>query len=194
MKYKKINLPFKISDLEPNIDTLTVETHYNKHHTAYENKFNAGSEGTDLEKFANIKEVMNNYKKIDDSLKILVRNAGGGLINHDFYWNQFVIKRELTEIEENIKNEVSLQFGSLDKFKEEVTNKGINVFGSGWVWLIKDENNYKIITTPNQENPWMNNQNDVILGIDLWEHAYYIKYKSNRKEYIDNIWALTIFR
>lgn len=190
MKYIKTILPYKNNELEPYIDALTVETHYNKHHSAYETNFNAGAEGTELENYNTIEEVMINYKNISDELKPLVRNNGGGLINHNFYWNQFPVNRELTSTEVEHRELIKTQYGSIDSFKEEIIKKGLSIFGSGWVWAVVKDNKIEIITTPNQENPWMENITNVILGVDVWEHAYYLKYKQDRKTYIENILTL----
>ena len=109
-------------------------------------------------------------------------------MHHNFFWKQFVLDRELSNKEKESKELVIKQFGSIDKFKEEVQKKALSLFGSGWVWVVIVNNKLEIINTPNQENPWMSKKDNVILGIDVWEHAYYLKYKSNRKEYINNIW------
>lgn len=186
MKYKKINLPYSTNALEPNISEQTVETHYNKHHSAYEKNFNIGSKDTEIEKFNNIKDVMLNYSSFNNELKKLIKNQGGGLINHDFYWNQFIIKRDLTKKEEEYRKIISDQFNDKKELINEIIEKGLSVFGSGWVWVVIIDGKASVITTPNQENPWMNGIEEVVLGIDLWEHSYYLDYKQDRKTYIEN--------
>ncbi len=181
MKYKRIELPYSYNVLEPIVDALTMETHYEKHHKGYESKFNESIKGTTLENYDSIENLMLDFNNIDESLKTITRNAGGGLINHNFYFNQFSNEYEIN-IDEIIK-----EFNSLDNFKEQMISKGMAVFGSGWVWLIKNNNKLEIITTPNQDNPWMLGIEEVIIGIDLWEHAYYLKYKQDRKSYIQNL-------
>lgn len=194
MKFKKVELPFAKNALEPYIDEVTVDTHYEKHHTAYETGFNAGIENTPIAEFNSIEEVMLNFESIQEDKKAVVRNAGGGLFNHNFYWTQFVVNRDLTEEENNLRDELSNKYGSLESFKEEFIKKGLSVFGSGWVWLVKVNGEFEIVTTPNQENPLMKGVKDIFIGVDVWEHAYYLKYKQNRKEYIENTLKLTFVK
>lgn len=190
MKYKKINLPYPTNSLEPYIDKLTVETHYDKHHTTYESKFNFGAKGTEIEKYTSIEEVMLNYNLFSDELRPLIKNSGGGLINHNFYWNQFTLNRNLTNKEIKYRKIIINQFKSIDILKEEILLKGLSIFGSGWVWAVIIDGKLEVITTPNQENPWMKGITDVVIGIDVWEHAYYLKYKQDRKTYIENVLKL----
>ncbi len=192
MKFEKVKLPYSFDALEPYIDALTVETHYDKHHTAYQNTFNAGIEGTSIEEYSSIEEVLLNYASIQEDKKALVRNAGGGLFNHNFYWNQFVINREQTESEKNNVEAIKSEFGSIEEFTNQFVAKGLSVFGSGWVWLVRVNGTLEIITTPNQENPLMQGIEDIIIGVDVWEHAYYLKYKQDRKQYIENVLKLIL--
>lgn len=194
MKFEKIKLPYDSNALEPFLDQATVEVHYNKHHTAYQDGINNAVSGTELENFNSIEEVLLNYGKLDDGLKTVVRNAGGGLFNHNFYWKQFVVNRELSETELSSLEKIKEQYGSLDEFKNEFVSKGLSVFGSGWVWLVENNGQLEIITTPNQENPLMNGIENILIGVDVWEHAYYLKYKNNRKEYLENILQLTFIK
>ncbi len=185
MKYIKIELPYEYNQLEPVVDALTVEKHYTKHHSAYESKFNSGISNTELENYNSIEELMLDYINIDDQYKTLVRNAGGGLINHNLYWKQFTNEYKVN------KDLIVDTWGSIESFKDEMIEKGLSIFGSGWVWLVND-NGLKIITTPNQENPWMQGIKDVIIGVDVWEHAYYLKYKEDRKTYIESVIEMII--
>lgn len=194
MKFEKIKLPYDSNALEPFLDQATVEVHYNKHHTAYQDGINNAVSGTELENFNSIEEVLLNYGKLDDGLKTVVRNAGGGLFNHNFYWKQFVVNRELSETELSSLEKIKEQYGSLDEFKNEFVSKGLSVFGSGWVWLVENNGQLEITTTPNQENPLMNGIENILIGVDVWEHAYYLKYKNNRKEYLENILQLTFIK
>ncbi len=194
MKFEKIKLPYDSNALEPFLDKATVEVHYNKHHTAYQDGINNAVSGTELENFNSIEEVLLNYGKLDDGLKTVVRNAGGGLFNHNFYWKQFVVNRELSETELSSLEKIKEQYGSLDEFKNEFVSKGLSVFGSGWAWLVENNGQLEITTTPNQENPLMNGIENILIGVDVWEHAYYLKYKNNRKEYLENILQLTFIK
>ncbi len=194
MKFEKIKLPYAYDALEPYIDSTTVETHYEKHHTAYQNTFNSGIEGTTICDFDTIEDILINYNNIQEDKKALVRNAGGGLFNHNFYWEQFILDRELTDEENKVVELIKTKFGSLETFREEFVKQGLSVFGSGWVWLVIENDELKIITTPNQENPLMKGITNIVIGIDVWEHAYYLKYKQNRKEYIENTLKLTLVK
>ncbi|BDU67807.1 MAG: superoxide dismutase [Mn/Fe] [Candidatus Tyloplasma litorale] len=195
MKFKKVELPYLYNSLEPYIDEETVKTHYEKHHFGYESKFNAAIQNTVIEKnYETIEEVMKNFSEIPSELINVTKTAGGGLINHNIYWNQFVVDRDLTKIEKEYLKKIVKQFGSKEDFKKKMIEKGLSIFGSGWVWAVIEEEQIKIITTPNQENPFMNGFQEIIMGIDVWEHAYYLKYKSDRKTYIENIFNLTIVK
>ncbi len=197
MKFEKIKLPYSYDALEPYIDAKTVETHYEKHHTAYENGFNKAIEGTFIEeKYSTLEEVLHDYWEIeDDNLANAVKTTGGGLFNHNFYWSQFITDdRDLTPEEEETLELIVKEFGSREEFIESFVQTGLTVFGSGWIWLVKYGMGVKVITTPNQENPVMEGMSDIIIGVDLWEHAYYLKYQQNRKEYIENVLKLTLVK
>ncbi len=194
MKFEKIKLPYSYDALEPFIDATTVETHYEKHHTAYQNGFNSAIEGTSIEDYSTIEEVLLNYGSIQEDKKVAVRNAGGGLFNHNFYWNQFIVDRELNEEEKANLELIIAKFGDKELFIEEFVAKGLSIFGSGWVWLVNVNGELEIITTPNQENPLMDGLDNIIIGVDVWEHAYYLKYKQNRKEYLENTLKLTLVK
>lgn len=194
MKFNKTVLPYDTNALEPYIDQVTVETHYGKHHTAYETKFNEAIASSAIENYDSIEEVMRNFNSLPEELKGITKTAGGGLINHNIYWNQFVVNRELTQ-EENENLELIInKFGSKEAFIEQMTVKGLSVFGSGWVWAVINNGEVEIVTTPNQENPLMNGVDKIIMGIDVWEHAYYLKYKQDRKTYIENVLKLTLVK
>lgn len=195
MKYKKIELPYAYNALEPYIDEETVRTHYDKHHSTYESKFNDAIAGTAIEdKYECICSLMKDYNNIPEEYKGVVRTTGGGIINHNKYFKQFVIDRELTEEEKEDINKIIDTFGSIDEFRDKFISKGLSVFGSGWVWLIEKDNTLEITTTINQENPLMYGADRLIIGIDVWEHAYYLKYKQDRKSYLENVLKLTIIK
>ncbi len=192
MKFKRIELPYSYEALEPVIDKKTVEIHYEKHHATYEAKFNELAKGTMVEKFDNIEEVMKKFDSIPKSLQTFVKNHGGGLINHNIYWEQFTADRNLTKEEVGYLDLIIQSFGTKDKFVEDFINAGLSQFGSGWVWAIIKDGKVEITTTPNQENPYMYGADDIIIGIDVWEHAYYLKYQQDRKTYIENALNLTL--
>jgi superoxide dismutase, Fe-Mn family len=185
------NLPYDYNALEPSIDAETMEIHHTKHHQAYIDKLNeALVDAPDL-KDLELPQILQNLDKAPENVKAKIRNNGGGHFNHSFFW-EILRPTEAKgeggmapsgELAEAINN----SFESLDKFKEEFAAKAINHFGSGWAWLVAKEGKLEIITTPNQDNPVTQNLNP-ILGLDIWEHAYYLKYQNKRADYINAWW------
>ncbi len=180
-------LPYSFDALEPYIDAQTMELHYTKHHKAYYDKFMAAIKGTDFEKMT-FNELLSHISKTPAA----VRNNGGGFFNHDIFWKVMGKSKIAAESKAvaNLTQAINSSFGSLDKFKVEFSDAAASRFGSGWAWLIVDAaGRLKVTSTPNQDNPLM----DVaevkgmpILGLDVWEHAYYLKYQNRRPEYIKN--------
>lgn len=180
-------LPYAYDALEPYIDAQTMELHYTKHHKGYYDKFMAAIKGTNFEKMS-FSELLNQISKAPAA----VRNNAGGFYNHDLFWN--VMGKNATTGDSpayaDLMQAIKSSFGSLDKFKEEFSNAAATRFGSGWAWLIVDGNGkLKVTSTPNQDNPMMDVAEEKgmpILGLDVWEHAYYLKYQNRRPEYIKN--------
>jgi Fe-Mn family superoxide dismutase len=177
-------LPYTYDALEPFIDAKTMEIHYSKHHKTYYENFINSIKGTKAENMS-IEEIFSNV----EMLPTAVRNNGGGYWNHQFFWNIMAPQgKPLTD--KKLKNAINKSFGSFDSFKEQFKKSALSLFGSGWTWLIVDENkNLQIINTSNQDNPLMSiapTKGIPILAIDIWEHAYYLKYQNRRSEYIDN--------
>ena len=193
MFYKKIKLEYDYKSLEPFIDELTMKIHYEKHHGGYENKLNDAVEEYDPEltkKYKNINELMLNYQKISNiSLKIAIREYGGGLINHNFFWRN--LKKGTKPSEKSaLYNDITEKWDSFQEFEKSFKKASMDLFGSGWVWLAINKNKeLKIVKTFNQDNPWFLNFKPVI-GIDLWEHSYYLKHKNDKKEYIENFFKI----
>ncbi|GDX52112.1 superoxide dismutase [Bacteroidota bacterium] len=188
--YVLSDLPYAFNALEPYIDAMTMEIHHDKHHKAYTDKFNAA-----LEKFPDYqtKGIQNLFAQITQlpvELQTAVRNQGGGYWNHNFFWK--MLSPEKTLPSEGLTTAINTAFGDMDKLKAAMTKAGLSVFGSGWVWLIENaQKELKIVTTSNQNNPVMGDATDKgapILGIDVWEHAYYLKYQNKRADYLDGIW------
>jgi Fe-Mn family superoxide dismutase len=180
-------LPYEFDDLEDFIDSETMKTHYTKHYKGYVEKLNKELEkikGKDLD----LEEIVSGISKFNTKVK----NNGGGAFNHALFWKMLTPKK--TKLENPLLYKIESTFGSFDKFKEKFEEEAKNRFGSGWVWLVLTKNNrLKIVTTPNQENPLMyvgKNKSYPILGLDLWEHAYYLKYKNERDKYINNFWKV----
>ena len=182
--FKMKGLSFNYSDLEPNLDAQTIETHYSKHHLGYLEKLNELIKGTDLEE-KSIEEILTS---LDSEKKALINNAGG-YYNHNLYWEVLTKEKEKTPTGK-IAELINRDFGSFEAFKTQFKKAGLDVFGSGWVWLVLTENqNLKITTTVNQNNPLMSFETEKgypLMNIDMWEHAYYLKYKNNKSDYIDN--------
>jgi Fe-Mn family superoxide dismutase len=184
-EHKLPALPYEYSALEPFIDELTMKTHHTKHHQAYVDKLNAAlKDHPDLHK-KSLEELVGKLESVPEGIRTAVRNHGGGNLNHTFFWKAMTGERQNPEGE--IAEAVGKKFGGADKFKEMFSASAAGVFGSGWCWLVLNKGELEIITTPNQDSPLMQGKKP-LLGLDVWEHAYYILYKSARSEYIKNWW------
>ncbi|HKL03964.1 MAG TPA: superoxide dismutase [Cryomorphaceae bacterium] len=186
MSFKLPELPYSYNALEPHIDAQTMEIHHSKHHAGYTSKLNSAIEGTENEK-KGILDLLANV----DSLGTAVRNNGGGFYNHKLFWEIMSPDgggKPSGDLAEAIKSDL----GGFEKFKEEFEKAAATRFGSGWAWLIVNNNGkLQITSTPNQDNPLMpvaDVKGTPILGLDVWEHAYYLKYQNKRPEYISEFW------
>jgi Fe-Mn family superoxide dismutase len=184
--YELPKLAYDYNALEPNIDATTMDIHLNKHHGAYVTNLNNAIKGTQMESLTLIEL----FEKINE-YPVAVRNNGGGHFNHTLFW-QIMSPNGGGKPSGELLEAIERDFGSFEKFKEEFENAAKNRFGSGWAWLSVDENKKLFVSsTPNQDNPLMNvveKKGYPILGIDVWEHAYYLKYQNRRAEYINNFW------
>ena len=181
--FNKIELKYDFKDLEPNIDEETMYTHYNKHYNTYTENLNNALEHLPEFKDMDIISILKNIKE-DNNYYMAIKNNGGGYLNHSMYFDMLTPKS--TPLPNKLEEKINEDFTNFDNFKSELISKGLSHFGSGWVWVILENNKLKIITTNNQDNPYMFGQTP-IMGIDLWEHAYYLKYKNLRKDYLENI-------
>ena len=181
--FNKIDLKYDFKDLEPNIDEETMYTHYNKHYNTYTENLNNTLEHLPEFKDMDIISILKNIKE-DNNYYMAIRNNGGGYLNHSMYFDMLTSKS--TPLPNKLQEKINEDFTNFDNFKSEIISKGLSHFGSGWVWVILENDKLKIITTNNQDNPYMFGQTP-IMGIDLWEHAYYLKYKNLRKDYLENI-------
>ena len=181
--FNKIELKYDFKDLEPNIDEETMYTHYNKHYNTYTENLNNTLEYLPEFKDMDIISILKNIKE-DNNYYMAIRNNGGGYLNHSMYFDMLTPKS--TPLPSKLEEKINEDFTNFDNFKSEIISKGLSHFGSGWVWVILENNKLNIITTNNQDNPYMSGQTP-IMGIDLWEHAYYLKYKNLRKDYLENI-------
>lgn len=185
-KYELPKLPYAFDALEPYIDARTMEIHYGKHHAGYVAKLNAAVEGTDLES-KSLEELL-----ADASKNTAVRNNGGGHWNHTLFW-EIMTPNGGGEPKGEVADAINSSFGSFAKFKEEFSNAAANRFGSGWAWLLAAGNKLVVTSTPNQDNPLMDVaevKGSPILGLDVWEHAYYLNYQNRRPDYIAAWWNI----
>jgi len=183
----KLNFAYK--DLEPYIDSLTVETHYTKHHQTYCTNLNkAVNELPELVKLS-IEQLLIKLPTIPEPQKTVIKNSGGGFYNHNQYWSTLSPKPQKAPTA-NLMRAINATFGSLDNLKSMFSGTAAKLFGSGWTWLVKDRNSaIEIITTQNQDSPITLSYRP-ILALDLWEHAYYLKYQNRRADYIEAWWNL----
>ena len=187
MAFTLAPLPFAHDALEPHIDTLTMQIHHDKHHQAYVDNLNKAINGT-----ANEGKTIEELVEAAGSISPAVRNNGGGHWNHTFFWESLSNNPDGTPTGK-MADHINAEFGSFDSFKEKFEQAGLTRFGSGWAWLIinKDSGKFEITSTPNQDNPLMDVaevKGTPLLGIDVWEHAYYLKYQNKRADYLKNFW------
>jgi Fe-Mn family superoxide dismutase len=181
-------LPYDKAALEPHIDATTMEIHHGKHHNAYVTNLNNAIAGkADLEAMS-LDDLCKNITKVPTDIQAAVRNNGGGHWNHTFFWG--IMGPDAGGAPSGALAEaINAAFGSFDDFKKAFADAGVKRFGSGWAWLVKKSDGKLAITsTPNQDNPLMDNSGTPLLGIDVWEHAYYLKYQNKRPDYIAAWW------
>ena len=180
MLHKLPELPYAYDALEPYFDKKTMEIHHTKHHQTYVDKLNAALEGhTELQNKA-VEELLRDLQAVPENIRTAVRNHGGGHFNHSFFWPML---RKETRYGGDVARAIDSVFGSFDNFRDKFSNAAALLFGSGWAWLVWGNNELQIVATPNQDNP-ISQGKTPILGIDVWEHAYYLKYQNRRPEYI----------
>jgi Fe-Mn family superoxide dismutase len=187
MAYELPKLPYANDALEPHIDAKTMEIHHDKHHQAYITNLNKAIEGKpDLEK-KSIEDLIGNLNAVPEEIRAAVRNNGGGHANHSFFW-QIMGPNAGGEPTGRLADDIKSTFGSFDAFKEKLIDAGVKRFGSGWAWLIKNKSDkLEITSTPNQDSPLMDG-NTPVLGVDIWEHAYYLTYQNRRPDYLKAWW------
>jgi Fe-Mn family superoxide dismutase len=190
MAFELAPLPYAYDALEPHFDARTMEIHHTKHHAAYTNNLNAAIQGTPAENMT-IEVILGNISKHS----VAVRNNGGGFFNHNLFWQILTPNgKGAPSAQMNISKAIDRDFGSFDAFKEEFSKAAMTRFGSGWAWLCTDDQDKLFITsTPNQDNPLMDiteRRGTPVLGIDVWEHAYYLHYQNRRNEFIAAFWNL----
>ena len=179
-------LPYDFGALEPHIDARTMEIHHGKHHQAYVNNLNAAIEKAPELQGKSLDELLRNLNKAPEAVRTAVRNNGGGHWNHTMFW-EIMGPGAGGEPSGALADAIAESFGGFGKMKEQFAAAGAGRFGSGWAWLIVDGNKLTIDSTPNQDNPLMDGRK-AILGLDVWEHAYYLKYQNRRPDYISAWW------
>jgi Fe-Mn family superoxide dismutase len=181
MAHQLPELGYSNDALEPFIDARTMEIHHQKHHATYVSKLNDALEKhPDVQKLA-IEELMQNLGKVPETVRSAVRNNGGGHCNHTYFWKW--LKKDI-KFKGDVADAIKSTFGGLEGFQEKFKAAALGQFGSGWAWLVADHGKLTVVSTPNQDNPFMDGKKP-ILGLDVWEHAYYLKYQNRRPDYVD---------
>lgn len=179
-------LPYDFAALEPHIDAKTMEIHHGKHHQAYVNNLNAAIEKAPELANKSLDDLMRSVNTVPEAVRTAVRNNGGGHWNHSMFW-QLMAPKAGGEPGGKLGAAISSAFGDFAKFREQFSTAGVGRFGSGWAWLINNGGKLSITSTPNQDNPLMEGQK-AVMGLDVWEHAYYLKYQNRRPDYINAWW------
>lgn len=182
-------LPYAYDALEPVIDEKTMTIHHTKHHQAYIDKLNAALEGHDDLKGKSVEELLSDLDAIPEAIRTAVRNHGGGHANHSLFWTLMRPAGGADKPSGKLATAIDSTFGSLDKFKEQFAAAAAGQFGSGWAWLVANDGKLEIIATANQDSP-ISLGKKPILGLDVWEHAYYLKYQNRRPDYITEWWKV----
>jgi Fe-Mn family superoxide dismutase len=190
MPYSVPPLPYPYDALEPHIDKETMEFHHDKHHQAYVDKANTALEGTEWAD-RDVEDVLKNLDSLPADKKAAVKNNGGGHYNHTLFWESMGPNGGGSPQGE-LASAIGSAFGSFDDFKAKLKETGVNQFGSGWSWLVHDGSGLAVVGSANQDNPVSGGQTP-LLGVDVWEHAYYLKYQNRRPDYIDAWWNVVLW-
>jgi superoxide dismutase, Fe-Mn family len=188
MAFELPELGYAYNALEPHIDARTMEIHHTKHHAAYTNNLNAALDGhADLQR-KSLEDLLGAINSVPESIRTAVRNNGGGYANHNLFWT--VIAPGGGTASSDLANAINAKFGSMDAFKEKFASAAATRFGSGWAWLVvKSDGSLDVYSTANQDSPLMDGDTP-ILGLDVWEHAYYLNYQNRRPDYIKAFWNI----
>lgn len=188
MAFETPALPYGYNALEPYIDEQTMQLHHDKHHVGYTTKLNAAIKGTEYESW-DIKRILSSISSLPENIRTAVRNNGGGHANHALFW-EIMGPNKGGNPSGQLGDAINSTFGGFDQFKEKFSSAAATRFGSGWAWLVvKSDKKLDIYSTPNQDSPMMEGDTP-ILGLDVWEHAYYLKYQNRRPEYIGAWWEV----
>ncbi|MBI4215691.1 MAG: superoxide dismutase [Parcubacteria group bacterium] len=189
MSYTLPSLKYAYNGLEPYIDAKTMEIHHTKHHQAYLDNLNKVLAKYPAFEGKSVEDLLRNLAglKMDEADKLILKNHGGGFINHNLFWE---IMGPSKEVDAELVSDVEKAFGSVDEFKKQFTQKAVSQFGSGWAWLARDSQGKLLVySLPNQDSPYLRGDTPII-GLDVWEHAYYLKYQNRRAEYAEQWWAV----
>ncbi len=186
MKYTLPKLSYSYDALEPFIDAKTMEIHYTKHHQAYIDKLNDALSKHPEVADKPIEELLKDINSVPEDIRTAVKNHGGGHINHSLFWE---LLAKNVEAKGKVIDAINKEFGSFDKFKEQFSNAAVGRFGSGWAWLVLNKSKLEIYSSANQDSPLMEGKIP-LLGLDVWEHAYYLKYQNKRADYIGAFWNI----
>ncbi len=189
MAFELPKLQYDYNALEPTIDAKTMEIHHTKHHQGYVDKANAALEGTEFAD-KSVEEVLQNIDSIPADKKTAVTNNAGGHANHSLFWS--IMTPGGSELTGELKEAIEAKFGSVDEFKTKFEEAAKTRFGSGWAWLVVNNGELEVSSTPNQDSPLMEGKTP-ILGLDVWEHAYYLNYQNKRPEYVSSFWNVVDF-
>ena len=186
MTFELPKLNYEYAALEPVIDAQTMEIHYTKHHNTYVTNLNKAIEGTEYAD-KSIEELVKGWAELPEDIQTAVRNNGGGHYNHTLFWEELVAPSQAKEIPADLEAKLVEAFGSVDEFKEKFAAAAASRFGSGWAWLVSNDGKLEVVSTPNQDNP-LTDGLVPLLGLDVWEHAYYLNYQNRRPDYIKAFW------
>ena len=192
MPYELPSLPYSPNALEPHFEARTMEIHHGKHHQTYVDKLNAALGNHSELSNLSIYQLIGDLSKVPEEIRGAVRNNGGGHANHSFFWESLSPNSSGIP-DDSLSNAINQSFGSFDSFKESFTNAALTRFGSGWAWLVKkSDGTLAVCSTANQDSPWMSGVAEVegspIIGLDVWEHAYYLNYQNRRPDYVAAYW------
>ena len=186
MKHELPKLPYAYTALEPYMDEMTVKIHHDKHHQTYVDKLNAALEPYPELQELTVEQLLSDLNKIPEAGRNAVRNHGGGVLNHNQFWE--ILGKDVS-ITETMNEVINTTFGSFDNFKKQFTDAAMGRFGSGWAWLVVNNGKLEIVSTANQDTP-LSEGKIPILMIDVWEHAYYLKYQNRRAEFVENFFHI----
>lgn len=185
-KFELPQLPYAYDALEPHFDKETMNIHHTKHHNTYISNLNAALEGHEELASKSVEEIIVNLDAVPESIRTAVRNNGGGHANHSLFWTLLTPNGQGNPVGE-VATAIEAKFGSFESFKEEFAKAGATRFGSGWAWLVVNNGQLEVTSTPNQDSP-LSEGKTPILGLDVWEHAYYLNYQNRRPDYISSFW------